>query len=143
MIYKTENTHHRQRAIIRFKNLIEKKAIIELVEKKPKRTIQQNRYLHLILGWFAFETGYTPEEVKQYIFKQIVNPEIFYDGEIGEIVAVQRWRSTADLDTKELTTAIDKFRDYSSAEAGIYLPEPKDLAILQDIEIELKNNKII
>ena len=57
--------------------------------------------------------------------------------------AVQRWRSTADLDTKELTTAIDKFRDYSSAEAGIYLPEPKDLAILQDIEIELKNNKII
>lgn len=143
MIYKTKNTHHRKRAIIRFEKLIEKEAIIELTEKKPKRTIQQNRYLHLCLCWFAFETGYTPEEVKQYIFKQIVNPEIFYEGEVGEIITVQRWRSTADLDTKELTTAIDKFRDYSSAEAGIYLPEPRDLTALQDMEIELKNNKII
>lgn len=143
MIYKTQNKYHRQRAVVRFQKLIEKGATIELTEKKPRRTIQQNRYLHLILGWFAYETGYTLQEVKQYIFKQMVNPAIFYDGEVGELVPVQRWRSTAGLDTAELTTAIDKFRDYSSAEAGIYLPEPRDLVALQEIEIELKNNKII
>lgn len=143
MIYKTQNTHHRKRAITRFEQLLKNGATIELTEKKPKRSISQNRYLHLILGWFAYETGYTLQEVKQYIFKQLVNPAIFYDGEVGELVPVQRWRSSADLDTKELTIAIDKFRDYSSSTAGIYLPEPKDLATLVDLEIELKNNKII
>lgn len=143
MIYKTQNKYHCQRAVVRFQKLIEKGATIELTEKKPRRTIQQNRYLHLILGWFAYETGYTLQEVKQYIFKHLVNPEIFYDGEVGELVPVQRWRSTADLDTAELTTAIDKFRNYSSAEAGIYLPDPRDLVALQEIEIELKNNKVL
>lgn len=143
MIYKTQNTHHRQRAIIRFNSLIEKGANIEIIEKKPKRTIAQNRYLHLILSWFAHETGYTPEEVKQVIFKQHVNPSIFYDGQVGELIEIKRWRSTANLNTKELTTAIDAFRNYSSSEAGIYLPDPSDLIALQDMEFELKNNKII
>ena len=143
MIYDTSNEFQKQRSITRFKNLLDKKAVIEITEKKPKRTIQQNRYLHLILAWFGFETGYTLDEVKQEIFKKIVNPNIFYEGEVGDLVIIQRWRSTADLDTAELTIAIDNFRDYSSREAGIYLPEPSDLVSINQMEIELKNNKII
>lgn len=143
MIYKTTNLHHRQRAIERFKFLIEKKATIELVEKKPKRTIKQNSYLHLVLGWFGYEFGYTLEEVKQDIFKKIVNPVIFYEGEFGELVPIQRWRSTRSLDTKEMTIAIDNFRDYASREAGIYLPSPDERDFLDEIQIELKNNNII
>lgn len=143
MIYQTNNEFDKQRAITRFNKLLEKNAIIELTEKKPKRTIQQNRYLHLILAWFGLELGYTLEEVKQEIFKKIVNPQLFYEGEIGDKIPIQRWRSSADLDTAELTIAIDNFRDYSSREAGIYLPEPSDLNALNHIEIELKNNQII
>ncbi|QES93128.1 hypothetical protein F0358_10620 [Empedobacter brevis] len=143
MIYNTSNLVERQKAITRIKKLLENKAVIEIVEKKPTRTIKQNRYLHLILGFFASETGYTLEEVKQEIFKKIVNPALFYEGEIGELVSIQRWRSTADLDTFEMTQAIEKFRDYSSAEAGIYLPSPDERDFLLQIEIELKNNQII
>lgn len=143
MIYKTTNIHHRQRAIERFKFLLDKKATIELTEKKPKRTIKQNSYLHLILGWFGFEFGYTLEEVKQDIFKKIVNPVIFYEGEFGELVPIQRWRSTASLDTRELTIAIDNFRDYANREAGIYLPSPDEKDFLDEIYIELKNNNTI
>lgn len=143
MIFQTANEFDKQRAITRFKKLLEKNAIIELTEKKPKRTIQQNRYLHLILAWFGYETGYTLEETKQEIFKKVVNPNIFYDGEVGEIIPIQRWRSTADLDTAELTTAIDNFRDYASREGGIYLPDPSDLTSINHMEIELKNNQII
>lgn len=143
MIYNTSNLVERQKAITRIKKLLENKAVIEITEKKPTRTIKQNRYLHLILGFFASETGYTLEEVKQEIFKKIVNPALFYEGEIGEIVTIQRWRSTADLDTLEMTQAIEKFRDYSSAEAGIYLPSPDEKDFLLQIEIELKNNQII
>lgn len=143
MIFQTANEFDKQRAITRFNKLLEKNAIIELTEKKPKRTIQQNRYLHLILAWFGYETGYTLEETKQEIFKKVVNPNIFYDGEVGEIIPIQRWRSTADLDTAELTTAIDNFRDYASREGGIYLPDPSDLTSINHMEIELKNNQII
>ncbi|MGV0854804.1 hypothetical protein ACTS9E_04315 [Empedobacter brevis] len=143
MIYNTSNLVERQKAITRIKKLLDNKAVIEIIEKKPTRTIKQNRYLHLILGFFASETGYTLEEVKQEIFKKIVNPALFYEGEIGELVSIQRWRSTADLDTFEMTQAIEKFRDYSSAEAGIYLPSPDEKDFLLQIEIELKNNQII
>ncbi|WP_312208254.1 hypothetical protein [Empedobacter sp.] len=122
---------------------MEKKATIELTEKKPKRTIKQNSYLHLILGWFGFEFGYTLEEVKQDIFKKIVNPVIFYEGEFGDLFPIQRWRSTATLDTKEMTIAINNFRDYASREAGIYLPSPDEKDFLDEIQIELKNNNII
>lgn len=143
MIYQTENALQRHRAIDKFKKLLEKKATIEIIEKKPKRTYKQNRYLHLILGFFSLETGYTLEETKQEIFKKIVNPALFYEGEIGELVTIQRWRSTASLDNLEMTQAIEKFRDYSSSEAGIYLPSPDEKDFLLQIEIELKNNQII
>lgn len=143
MIYNTSNSVEKQKAITRIKKLLENKAVIEIIEKKPTRTIKQNRYLHLILGFFASETGYTLEEVKQEIFKKVVNAALFYEGEIGELVSIQRWRSSADLDTLEMTQAIEKFRDYSSAEAGIYLPSPDEKDFLLQIEIELKNNQII
>ena len=42
MIFQTANEFDKQRAITRFKKLLEKGAIIELTEKKPKRTINQN-----------------------------------------------------------------------------------------------------
>ncbi|MEG0188851.1 MAG: hypothetical protein RR447_10895 [Algoriella sp.] len=43
----------------------------------------------------------------------------------------------------ERQKAIEKFRDYSSVEAGIYLPSPDEKDFLLQIEIELKNNQII
>jgi len=143
MLYNTSNPVERQKAITRIKKLLDNKSIVEIVEKKPTRTIKQNRYLHLILGFFASETGYTLEEVKQEIFKKIVNPALFYEGEIGEIVTIQRWRSSAALDTSEMTIAIEKFRDYSSSQAGIYLPSSDEKEFLNSIEIELKNNQIV
>lgn len=95
------------------------------------------------MGFFSLETGYTLEETKQEIFKKIVNPSLFYEGEVGEIVPIQRWRSSASLDTSEMTIAIEKFRDYSSSQAGIYLPSPDEKEFLNSIEIELKNNQIV
>ena len=70
MIFQTSNEFDKQRAKSRFFKLLEKGAIIELTEKKPKRTINQNRYLHLILAWFGYETGYTLDEVNQEIVQK-------------------------------------------------------------------------
>lgn len=141
MRYKGSNFVDAQKATNKLKKLIEQGKTFELTEKRPKRTISQNSFLHLILSWFGYNFGYSLEEVKQEIFKKIVNPETFYDGEFGELVKIERWRSTADLNTAELTLCIDRFRNYSAKECDLYLPEPKDLNHLEQIEIELNNNK--
>ncbi len=139
MIYRTNIPIEKQNAIERFKYLIGKGKRIELTEKKKKRSIAQNSYVHLIFGWFALEFGYTLEEVKQEIFKKEVNPDIFYDGDKEGIVTIPKWRSTASLKTDEMTLAIDRFRDFS-AQHGCYLPEPKDLNWLETIENELSKH---
>ena len=40
-----------------------------------------------------------------------------------------------------MTLAIDRFRNLASKELGIYLPEPNDLVLLQEIENELSKHK--
>jgi hypothetical protein len=107
-------------ARVRFERLCTKGATVELTEKKPLRSIPQNRYLYLILGWFALQYGETRDYVKQEFFKRTVNPDIFvYErinhktGEIREAL-----RSSRELDTRQMTIAIERFRDWSSKEAG-------------------------
>lgn len=140
MIFNAEIELDRFRAKERLEWLIENQKVFELTEKKKRRSISQNRYLHLILSWFGVEFGYTLEEVKQEIFKKHVNAEIFYQGEKNGIVKIQEWRSTASLDTGEMTTAIDRFRDFS-AKNGCYLPEPGDLVLIQQLENELGKHR--
>lgn len=143
MIYNSKNPLHVHQAIEKVKYFISKGKRFELKAKNDKRSISQNSYLHLILTWFGLQTGYTLEEVKQDIFKKIVNPNTFYDGEhVGKIdgLIIERWRSTASLDTAEMTLVIERFRDFSAKELGIYLPEPKDLVSIQELENEISKH---
>jgi hypothetical protein len=66
---------------------------------------------------------------------------LFYEGEFDGVVKIERWRSSASLDKAEMTLAIDRFRNFASSELGIYLPEPEDLVLLQEIERELSKTK--
>ncbi|WP_127846172.1 hypothetical protein [Psychroflexus aestuariivivens] len=141
MLYDTSIEFDKKRAIERFKYLIDKKKRIELIEKKKKRSLSQNNYLHLILSWFGLEFGYTLEEVKQEIFKKEVNPEIFYDGEKSGLITISRWRSTADCNTEEISLATNRFRDYS-AKNGCYLPEPNDLPAISEMERQLSQHNV-
>jgi hypothetical protein len=141
MIYNSLNPLHQKQAIEKVNYFISKGKRFELKAKNDKRSISQNSYLHLILAFFGIETGYTLEEVKQEVFKKHVNSALFYEGEFDGVVKIERWRSTADLDTAEMTLAIDRFRNFSSQELGIYLPEPSDLVLLQEIENEISKHK--
>ena len=117
--------------------------LVELKQIKPPRTPNQNRYLHLILGWFAIEYGETLEHVKQEFFKKEVNAEIFKTERTNKKTGEVRldWKSTADLDTKELTEAIDRFRTWSSKTAGIYLPSANEESYLKQIIVEMDLQK--
>ena len=117
----------------RLSHLYKKGAKVELVEKRENRSLKQNAYLHLILGWFGKELGYTLEEVKQTIFKRQICKKFFEYRKGGQLF----YRSTSALDTKEMTEAIDCFRNFASNEVGIYLPSPDEQSLLMEMEYEL------
>ena len=108
-----------------------KGGIVEVRRKHRQRSLSQNSYLHLILGFFAAEFGYSLEEVKLDLFKKEVNKEIFIRERVNRRCDIVKYvRSSADLDTAEMTTAIERFRNYSASEAGLYLPAPNEYEAL-------------
>ena len=118
--------------------LMDKRAVVELKERKPQRSLAQNSYLHVCLAYFASEFGLTIEEVKLDIFKKTCNREIFgreRENRRGQKVVFMR--STRDLDTGEMTTAIERFRNYSSAVAGLYIPAPHEQDALIEAERQI------
>ena len=140
MIYDLSNALHLESFKLRCNALVKKRVIVELTERKPRRTSQQNRYLYVIIGLLASELGETTEYVKEQYFKRLCNHEIFIrtkeDQFRGSIEVV---RSTGDLDTAEMSTAIDRFRNWAATE-GYYLPSPEDDAMLAMAEREIIRN---
>lgn len=137
MIYNARKVSDIELAEKRFNDLIEGKKRFELTEKKGNKTPNQNRYLHLILGFFALESGYTMEYVKQQFFKIECNLEIFKKVENGIFGEVEGLRSWAKLNTREAAQSITRFRNWSSSTAGIYLPEADEKEFLKSIEEQL------
>ena len=140
MVYDLSSDFQTKAFLASVDNLMEKDAVVELTEK-AFRTPNQNRYLHLLLGVVAMETGNTLEDVKREYFKRMVNPDIFmsYNTDTrGNSIAV--YRSTTAVSKEELSTAIDRFKRWG-AENGIYMPNPEDIHLLKEIEIEMGRMK--
>lgn len=143
MIYDSSKQIDIQRAVEKFKYFIAKKKMFELKPKRVAKTYPQLKYAHLIMGWFAWEYGETTEYIKLEYFKKLINPEIFQYEFINRKTGEVRieYKSLANVSKDEMTLAINRFRDYSSKEAGIYLPEPNDLVLMRQVELEIENNK--
>ena len=142
MLYDLKNPLDVQNARTRLDLLVRRGCTVELTEKKPKRSLNQNAYLHLLLGYFASQTGNTLEWVKQQYYKKLCNPDIY----IGEredkfLGRVKYVRSSADLQTDEMNLSIERFRNWSASEAGIYLPEATNDAELAAMAIEVERYK--
>ena len=120
----------------RAKWLIKNEKRVELREIRKPRTIKQNRYLHLICGWFGLQTGYDRDTVKVEFFKK-VNREMFEVDVSGNLGTFKRWKSSSELNTLEMTQAIERFRNWANLEAGIYLPAPNETEHLAQLEEEV------
>lgn len=142
MIYNLANEFE----VLKFKEkvakLLSEQATVELKKVYPKRSLAQNNYLHLLLGYFGSEYGLSIEEVKLDIFKRICNPDLFKrTGMNKKGLRIEFLRSTAELSTAEMTTAIERFRNWSSAVAGIYLPSANEQEFLIHIRQVIEENK--
>lgn len=142
MLYDTSNPLDKANFLLRAKKLAESGKIVELTEKKPRRSLPQNKYLHVILAYFGTQTGNTLEWVKQQYYKKLVNPDLFIrekeDKYLGKIKVL---RSSADLDTSEFSLSIERFRNWAAQEAGIYIPSADEAMLVQQMEIEIERNK--
>lgn len=142
MIYNTSNPLDKANFLLRAKKLAESGVIVDLIEKKPRRSLPQNKYLHVILAYFGTQTGNTLEWVKQQYYKKLVNPDLFIrekeDKYLGRIKVL---RSSADLDTSEFSLSIERFRNWAAQEAGIYIPSADEAILIQQMEIEIERNK--
>lgn len=98
--------------------LIESEKQIELKEIRKVRTLKQNSYLHVIITLYAIEFGLTLEEAKTDL-KRECN---FMRYEKNNNIYL---KSTAKLNTKELTEFIEWVRNYSSLN-GCYLPTSEE-----------------
>lgn len=141
MLYDLRNPLDRERFKRRCNVLYQKQGIVDLSEK-TQRSIQQNKFLHLLLGYLAMETGNTLDYVKEVFYKRTANKELFLREKEDEILGkVEYLRSSADLSKEEMTLSIDRFRDWSSQTAGIYLPAANEQEFLASIEYELSKYK--
>lgn len=142
MVYDTSNPLDNANFLLRAKKLAESGKIVELTEKKPRRTLSQNSYLHVTIAYFASQYGCTTEWAKQRYFKQLVNPELFVREKDDEFLGrVKYLRSSADLDVSEMSLAIDRWRNWCSMEASIYIPSADEAILIQQMEVEINRNK--
>lgn len=141
-LFNLSNSLDNANFLLRAKKLAESGKIVELTEKKPRRSLPQNKYLHVILAYFGTQTGNTLEWVKQQYYKKLVNPDLFIrekeDKYLGKIKVL---RSSADLDTEEMSLSIERFRNWAAQEAGIYIPSADEAILIQQMEIEIERNK--
>ena len=141
MLYDLSNEFQREDFKQRVKELYQKKCIVELTRKSPQRSIQQNKYLHLILSWWAVHYGCSKEYSKQHFFKYVCNEELFLEERTAKDgTPYKELRSSAALTTEEMTLAIQRFRDYC-AYHGCYIPSPEEQQFLVFIEREVEKNK--
>lgn len=142
MIYDLSNPWEVQNLREYLNKLIHKGGMVEVRRKAPQRSLNQNRYLHLILGFFGSEYGLSLDEVKVDIFKRECNRDLFErEATNKKGRTVKYLRSSAELNSAEMTLAIERFRNWSASVAGIYLPSPNEQQFLAYCEQEIERNR--
>lgn len=122
--------------------LFKERAVVEVKKKLPNRTLAQNSYLHLLLGYFGSEYGCSLDEAKIDFYKRTCNRDLFERKMVNKKgKEVTYLRSSAELTTGEMTLSIERFRNYSLSIAGIYLPAPDEHQMLIYAQQEIERNK--
>jgi hypothetical protein len=112
--------------------------IAEVKKVSPKRSLNQNAYLHLLLGAFGAHFGYTLEEAK-LIYKQLNKEVYMYEKQVRD-KTWEFWRSSADLTKEEMAKTIDTLMIWSER-AGYKLPPATDQEWLRQIENEIEQHQ--
>lgn len=141
MIFNLKNEYDVPKFKAYVNKLFQERAVVEIKKKLPNRTLAQNSYLHLLLGYFASEYGCSLEEVKIDYYKRTCNRDLFERKRVNKRGEEKPYlRSSAELTTGEMTLSIDRFRNWSASVAGIYLPAANEQQMLIYAQQEIERN---
>ena len=98
--------------------VLNKECIVEMKEKRPVRTTQQNRYLHALISLYAIEVGNTLREMKTDLKRGCDFMNYEKNGERYTL-------GSSDLDTKQMTEWITWIKNHAGMN-GFWLPSPEE-----------------
>ncbi len=115
-----------------------KKAVIDYVERLPdgksytveiklkrkRRSTNQNRTYWLWLTCIMDETGEHKDRLHEFFKQHFLGVDEHWAFDKYQVVIP---RSTAGLDTKQMTDYLERVQQFASSELGIVLPNPEDL----------------
>lgn len=144
MIYQLREAEQAEKLNKRIAEAIAKQELIE-VKVITKRSLNQNRYLHLLINFVAGEVGEDVQFIKESVFKIESNRDLFLvEYESPTLNKKVRYiRSTSDIPKSDLTTAIDNFRNFCALHYGIYLPAPDEEELVKSLMVEASKNGYI
>lgn len=141
MIYNLADEYQRAEFKERANELYKNRCVVELARKVPQRSIRQNKYLHLIISWWAVYYGCSKDYAKRHFFKYHCNKSLFLEKRTAKDgTEYKELRSSTSLNTEEMTTAIQRFRDFCAYQ-GCYIPSPEEQEYLLFVEREIEKNK--
>ena len=115
---------------------------VDLKKYYRGRSNPQNRFLHMALGIFANKYGCSLAIAKEVFLKQYACPHIFrVDLKDKNDNNVTYYRSTADLNTVEMSNVIRNFIDWARLQ-DIDIPEPEDDKSVRYCEREIEKTII-
>ena len=127
MKFELKKTYDQQKAMEYLNKLIKDESKCEVKKLHPKRSLDANRYIHVLFGIWGKEYGYFMDEAKQTIKHAL---DYYTVNDKGALIYDQ----TSKMSSSELAIFTDKFRDWSAIN-GLYLPTPKEF-ILEQIHFE-------
>ncbi len=98
--------------------LLEKKAKIELTEKRELRSIVHNAYCHVCISLFCIHIGYTLDEGKTHLKRKCEFMRYEKEGETF-------LKKSSKLDSKGMTDWIEWIRNFAGM-TGVEIPSPED-----------------
>ena len=105
MLYDNSNPLQKANFLARANLLAERGEVVELRSKR-QRSLNQNAYLHVIIGYFAVMYGEASDYIKEEYFKKLVNPDTFIVArKLDKFTNRERivCRSTSDLTVEEMS----------------------------------------
>lgn len=140
MKYDTSNPREAGEAVMHLNSLIGEKKKVDIKAIKPRRSLNQNAFLHLLLGIFGSNLGYTLAESKELYKRLPGNKEVYqYTKDVGG-KPMTFLRSSADLDKATMQKTIDNLREWS-AKMGHPLPSADDKEWLMRAENEVERHE--
>jgi len=135
MIYDLSKSHDLETVKFKLNKYTEEKKVIELKLKTVKKTIQQNKYVHVIINMFAIEFGYTTGESKTLLKREFANFMVYEKGNDRFLMSI------SDLTKDQLQVWIEWIINYSASN-GLLIPSSEEYLDNQfEIDRDIAKNR--